>query len=267
MQNKDIKRVSTRAFSDVPMSATAISLVKSILLKSNPGIFGHVYNIRLIQDDFIKKNRIKRLGTYGVVSGKPAYMFSVSSKKKYALIDYAYCLENLILELTDSGIDSIWLGGSSKKRKFKKLFNLKENDTIPAIVAIGNGKISLAPQEQKESSNKRMPFGELFFDEVLGRPLSFENAGEFGDVLEAVRIGPSYKNLQPWTVIQEKGEHLKYHFYIKSQKFMEQKYTDIGIALSHFDYMRKAKKLKGHYKTIDGLDIPDYEYVATFIAV
>ena len=112
-----------------------------------------------------------------------------------------------------------------------------------------------------------MPFGELFFDEAVDRPLTFENAGEFAGVLEAVRIGPSYKNLQSWTVIQEKGDHLMYHFHIRSQKFMEQKYTDIGIALSHFDYMRKANKLKGHYKTIDGLDIPDYEYVATFTVV
>jgi len=235
------------------------------LLKSNPGIFGHVYNIRLIQDDFIKKNRVKRLGTYGAVTGKPAYMFSVSSKKKYALIDYAYCLENLVLELTDSGIDSIWLGGSSKKRKLKKLFHLKENDTIPAIIAIGNGKLSAKASDKTELRSKRMSFGEVFFDEVLGRPLTFEKAGEFAEVLEAVRVGPSYKNLQPWTVIQDTSTNITlYHFYIKNQKGLEQKYTDIGIALSHFDYMRKAKKIKGHFDILGGLEMPDYEYVATF---
>jgi hypothetical protein len=287
MQNKNIERTSTRAFSDVPISATAISLIKSILLKSNPGIFGHVYTIRLIQDDFVKKNHIKKISAYGTITGKPAYIFSVSSHKKYALIDYAYCLENLVIELTDSGIDSIWLGGMYKKRKLKKLFRLKDHDMIPAVIAIGNGKISTKTVSSSVQSSHRLSFGEVFFDQTIGKPLTMDHAGEFADVLEAVRIGPSFKNLQPWTIVQDTDNPTetssptssntkmvtgvkistssrRYHFYIKNHKISDQKHMDIGIALSHFDYMRKAKKLKGHFEILDGLDVPDYEYVATF---
>lgn len=264
MQNKIKARVSTRAFSDMAPSDTALDTIRKVMLKPNPGLFGHNFNIRIIHHEFMVKNKVKRIGSYGIITGKPAFIFSVSSHKKYSLVDYGYCLENLVLELTGKGLDTVWLGGTFSRRQLKRLFHIKKQGNLPAVVAVGHRKSkSNMIQKMMNHNHQRHAFESIFFDRSLNTPLKPEDAGEFYEALEAVRLAPSDNNSQPWYVVKDRN---KYHFYLHCKKTTDMKYLDIGIALSHFDSVRKDKGIEGVFEVLDNYRIPECEYVATFIA-
>lgn len=112
--------------------------------------------------------------------------------------------------------------------------------------------------------DERLPASEIFFDKEFGTPF-VDEAGEYADVIEAVRWAPSAVNIQPWRIVKDEN---RFHFYEKHQggytpgdRWDVQK-VDVGIAICHF-----MSAAGGTFEIADpGIDIPDdTEYIATVV--
>lgn len=110
------------------------------------------------------------------------------------------------------------------------------------------------------SSNKRKDFNSLFFKDNFNTPMSFEEAKEYGEVLENVRLAPSAVNKQPWKIIKENNN---LHIYNDSKIDMNK--IDIGIALSHLELTAKEKGLDGKFEVLNNKEDDKFHYVISFV--
>jgi hypothetical protein len=100
-------------------------------------------------------------------------------------------------------------------------------------------------------SDRRKTWAELFFDGKPGNPLGQEHAGPFAEALEAVRIGPSASNRQPWRVVREGAIC---HFFLQRTSGYDKmtgeiklQEVDMGIALCHFEEAAKEAGVPGNW--------------------
>jgi hypothetical protein len=123
----------------------------------------------------------------------------------------------------------------------------------------------------------RYAWSELFFDQAFGRPLSQNDADAYAVPLEAVRMGPSASNKQPWRVVKD-GD--VYHFYIQRSKGYgpnslafkmlnvdDMQRLDAGIAMCHFELTARELGLAGAWRIDEpAIEKPDgmTEYITSW---
>ncbi|MNI66321.1 hypothetical protein D3C73_1218790 [compost metagenome] len=186
-----------------------------------------------------------------------------------------YEFEKLILYITSLGLGTCWLGGTFNKKEFAKIMDIKENEIFPIISPIGyefdKRRITEIIMRSVAKSDKRKSWNEIFFNNDFSTTLLEENAGEYKEVLEMVRLAPSAGNKQPWRVVKKDNE---YHFFktksMKDSKYMsfDMQRIDIGIALCHFQLSANENNLNGEFKEVDHRikDMPEtLEYVVSWI--
>lgn len=220
------------------------------------------------------EREIKRLGTYGVIKGAKYFILGVVEEKQRAMEDLGYTLEKIIIKATSLGLGTCWLAGTFKRSAFAEKMEMTENELLPAITPLGYAaeKRSTLDRMMRRSaaSKKRKPWSELFFKDASKTPLEEKEAGNFKQVLEAVRIGPSASNRQPWRIIREsEGSH---HLYLEENKIYNRmlgkiriQNIDMGIAMSHFELAARELKLSGSWKV--DLEDPfhsDMQYIASW---
>lgn len=260
-----IKRISTRNYLDTALEQKSQDVVNEIIHKEYPSIFGHTFDFKFVDQKFMKKNKVKHVGTYGVISGNPSFIFAGITDGYKSIVDYGYILELMVLELTGNALQTCWLGGTFSRKTLYKLYKLSSEVSIPAIVAVGkkSSKKSFVQNLMGSNYHNRKDFSTIFYDKEVGAPLKEEIAGAFLEPLEGLRLAPSDMNGQPWRVIKE--DH-RLHFYCGVNKMTQMKYVDMGIGLSHFDYMRKKKGIEGSWDILDISPIKNLKYIISFVA-
>lgn len=236
------KRISTRTYEQKQLTYNDIGTIKSVLstyTKKN-GPFAHSFDFALTLNDAKDTNGTK-VGTYGLLKNVPAFIGGVCDNSLESIIDFGYIFEHIILELTAQGFGTCWLGGTFKRKNYRKA--LEDNQIIPAISPVGYraSKRSIIDRMMRSTaqSDNRLSYNELFLDDNL-KPLNLEFDKNIMDCLNMVRKGPSASNKQPWRMIVDVDENT-YHLYIartphyaKPLKYDIQA-LDIGIALAHFE--------------------------------
>lgn len=195
------------------------------------------------------------IGTYGIIKNPPAYIIGAVAAGDHAVLDYGYALEGIILAATAAGLGTCWLGGTFDRTATKDILVLKDGEIIPAITPIGlpAEKRSLTERTMRffASSDSRKPWNQLFFDGHPGRPLDKVNSGLWAPVLEAVRMGPSASNKQPWRVLRESPSRFSLLFAedkaYNSALGIPIQELDLGIAMKHFELAAKACGLPGKW--------------------
>ncbi len=260
-----LKRISTRNFSEEGLDKDKLEIVTKVINKENKGIFGNCFEFNLVDQKFMKKNKVKRIGTYGVITGNPSYIFATTDNSVKQIMDYGFVLENIVLDLTDSNIQSCWLGGTFSRKNLYKMFKLAQEDKIPAVIAIGNRgeKKSFVQNLMGSNYHSRKPFGELFFNNEPFKKLSQEQAEAFYEPLEAMRMAPSSMNDQPWRAIKEKDV---IHFYCEMNNESKSKYVDMGIGLSHFQRLCAKNNIHGRWDVFDNANINNMKYIISYTA-
>lgn len=256
------KRISVRTYDSKGLSEKdKEKLVNEISQMTNP--FGENVRIHLIEKDTVSNG--EKLGTYGVIKGAKTFLGVSVDKSEYGLIAAGYQFENLILCATDMGLATVWLAATFSREQFAAAMDIKENELFPAISPIGYaaGKKSVTESIMRKTmkSDKRKPWEEIFFQESFEKPLSKEEAKEYINPLEMLRLAPSATNAQPWRVVKDQGS---YHFFeshkssTKEEEIMIKK-VDLGIALSHFHQTVLENGLTGNFeKQLDlKIDVPD----------
>lgn len=260
-----VKRISTRNYLETALEPKSQATVKEIIHKEYPSIFGHTFDFQFVDQKFMKKNKVKRVGTYGVISGNPSYIFAGITDGYKSIIDYGYILELMVLELTGNDLQTCWLGGTFSRKTLYKLYKLSSEVSIPAIVAVGkkSTRKSFVQNLMGNNYHNRKDFETIFYDGEVGAPLKEEMAGAFLEPLEGLRLAPSDMNGQPWRVIKEVN---RLHFYCATNQMAQMKYVDMGIGLSHFDYIRKKKGIEGSFHILELSQIKSMKYIISFIA-
>ncbi|WP_294351173.1 nitroreductase family protein [uncultured Clostridium sp.] len=250
MNNKLIKEVisdrhSVRSYNDNQLSKDIIDKIENYITNlTNP--FDRKVKIKLIRKHTGSESI--KLGTYGVIKGAEYFLVAACKKDELSLIALGYELEKLILYCTSLGLGTVWLGGTFKKSDFAKVIDLEDDEIMPIVSPVGyeGGKKSLFAIIAGKNTNKRKAFSEVFFKDDFSTPLTKDDAKEFFEPLEMIRLAPSSVNKQPWRVIKENNE---IHFYFANSK--NSTIIDMGIALCHFHLTAMENNLEGEFVVND----------------
>lgn len=221
--------------------------------------FKNKVKIRLVRAGY--SNESKKLGTYGVIKGANYFLVAVCEGKDFDFTALGYELEKVILYCTSLGLGTCWIGGTFNKGNFAKAVNLNEKEILPIISPLGYeaDKKSFIASIFSKSTGKRKDFEELFFNGNFNTPLTKEEAGDYKEVLEMVRLAPSAVNKQPWRILRENNN---YHFYIDGKGEFPK--IDMGIALSHFHLMCDQLGIVGAFENNKPEIESKYEYLISW---
>lgn len=268
------KRISVRKYSDDPVEPEKRAELEEYSRKNTKGPFGAQVRFQLLDFDPLGREEMRRLGTYGVIKGAQLYLLGAVREGNGAFEDLGYCMEKIILKATAMGLGTCWLGGTFKRAAFAATMNLAEDEMLPVITPLGyaadDSSLSDRMMRFGAASNKRKPWSELFFSADGSTPLEEKDAADYREVLEAVRMGPSASNRQPWRLIREDSD--RYHLFLKENKIynrimgkIRMQNIDMGIAMSHFEMVAGELKLPGRWEreeqppSVSGL-----KYIATW---
>ena len=273
------KRVSVRTYIDKPLERKEKEVITNLLKSNVTGPFGHQSRFELIDFSELDREEIKKLGTYGFIKGANAFIAGATMLQDKALEDFGYCLENIILKITNLGLGTCWMVGTFHRANFAGKMDIKEGEALIGISPVGyiQAKPSYIDQVVilAAGSRKRKPWDELFFCGNIKTPLSRKDANQYAIALEAVRLAPSGANIQPWRIIKEASHHI-YHFYFQGTKGFDGiskdfkmayiKNIDIGIAMCHFELSLAEIGIKGKWEIKSrGVSHKNMTYVASWM--
>lgn len=206
----------------------------------------------------IKANVIERGHLIHFLMGKkcnikaPHYIVVTSNKGEDYLQNIGFAMEKVVLHLTTLGLGTSWLECDIKKEDIIDIERVEkyELDYGSAI----DKKNEEPEEEQEENTNHNddeqpcilIAFGypekqEVLFKSIDGRKdrkplkkISKKMDRKWIKVLNAVRVSPSVKNMQPWMFYSSKTAINLYEE--KPKKNLEDmNKVSMGIALRHFD--------------------------------
>lgn len=272
-----MQRRSVRSYSGQALSSDHISLLERVLADeadhcpfgnrprfrlTGPGLDGKTLASTVSANDGSAAEGVTRpdpdavrIGTYGVIKKPPAFIIGAVMAGPDAVMDYGYALEGIILAATAAGLGTCWLGGTFDRTSAKHLLGMQDGEIIPAITPVGlpAEKRSLTERTMRfmARSDSRKPWETLFFDGQPGKPLDKDAAGVWAPVLEALRMGPSASNKQPWRVLRESPSRFSLLFaedkaYNSALSIPIQE-LDLGIAMKHFQLAAAACGLSGRW--------------------
>ncbi|OPL10067.1 MAG: hypothetical protein AVO34_12325 [Firmicutes bacterium ML8_F2] len=268
------KRISVRSYSSRPVEDKLRLELETYMEGMGSGPFGTSPRFKLLDLEPLDKKELQSLGTYGFIRGARLYLLSAVKKKPGAMEDLGFCLEQIILKATSLGLGTCWLGGTFKRAAFARQMDLQAGELLPAITPVGYPADKLNHTDQLVrraiKAKKRKPWSELFFCPDGKTPLSEKEAGPYRDPLEAVRLGPSATNRQPWRIIKDKSGH--YHLYLQENKLYKRllgkiriQNIDMGIAMCHFALVAEEQNLPGRWAIEpEALAFPGRQYIATW---
>ncbi len=272
MREAILRRISTRTYKNKPLSTDEIRKIQKILQDTNrKGPFQTTCELTFNVSDSNDING-KKIGTYGLIKNIQGFIGGVATKSRESLIDFGYVFEHVILELTTYHFSTCWLGGTFKRKDYRK--KLHENTIIPAICPVGHRaeKRSFIDRSLRSSiqSQTRLQFHELFKNYKDESKLAINLLDPVIDSLFLVRKGPSASNKQPWRGFYD-IENKMVHFYLKRTPNYARmlnydiQLLDIGIALKHFEVGLDHHKVIFERELIKSpKNIDSMEYIITY---
>ena len=268
-------RVSTRAYDGRALEAELKSEIRTCLEANQRGPFGGSLRLELLDFDELEREELRSLGTYGFITGARLYIVSAIADTREARAELGYCLERVVLEATNLGLGTCWMGGTFRRSNFSRRIGVSPDEIVPVVSPIGYARPKRSLRERAirrlASADQRKPWGDLFFSGDLQAPLVREQAGSFAVPLESVRRAPSASNRQPWRVSLAAGcENL--HFFLSRTPGYEKMFgginlqdIDMGIAMCHFELSARELGLPGSWeRRPPGLECGSAEYIASW---
>jgi nitroreductase len=272
------RRYSCRSYQEQPIAAGHKEALEAFMATLTSGPLGSAVRFRLIAAEPDDASALRRLGTYGFIKGATGYIVGAVKAGPGDLEDYGYLLEEVILQATRLGLGTCWLGGTFTRGAFTSRFGgVSPDETIPAVVATGYPADDGTERiRRREHGDRRLPPDELFFSGEWAEPLGARADG-YAAALEAVRMGPSATNRQPWRIVRRGPD---WHFYLARTKgygkgspwfrllrIADLQRVDLGIAMCHFELVAREAGVTGAWHVADpGIALPasTIEYAATW---
>jgi nitroreductase len=262
-------RSSVRSFDGKPLDPAEVLALEMAFDECVPGPFGGRARFVLVSASATGfgesadggHSRTGKIGTYGLVTKVPAFLVGAIKKAPRALEDFGYAMEGLVLRASDLGLESCWIGGAFARNATAKAIELCDDEFMPAIIAVGRPAQKPTVVEfltrVAARAGTRKPSESLFFEEGFVSPLVI---GEpWSDALEALRIGPSASNKQPWRIVKSGSEaNPAFHLYLEEDKIYNSilgevhlQNVDMGIAMRHLESAAHALDLPGAWTRLE----------------
>lgn len=239
------------------------------------GPFGTTVRFELLDLGSVSPRELRSLGTYGMIRGASLFILGAVRDIPGAQVDLGYCLEKVILEATDMGLGSCWMGGTFRRSSFARWMRLADDELLPVITPLGYPAENKTVQDRLvhtgSRSRRRKPWHELFFAGGDKRPLTEDEAGCYRNALEAVRLGPSALNCQPWRIVRDREG--RYRLYLKEERLYNRalgrirlQHLDMGIAMSHFELVAREQGISGGWDpSAPALHLTGLEHIALWV--
>lgn len=256
-------RKSVRTFLDTPLRSDTNDYINNYLemLREEFGPFNHKINLSVVD---IKPG--KKVGTYGIIKNPQQYIAGTVVNTNEGLLDFGYLFEKMILDFNLKHIGTCWMAGTFKRKDFEEV-TFENGAIMPAVTPIGyfeNRRFFENLMRKAVKSDMRLPYESMFFKDDFKTPMTEEK------VLEAVRLGPSASNKQPWRIlIKDDTYHLYLEENVKYNNTLSFKvqYIDIGIAMYHLEAALKENEVEKTWVVGDpNISVPNenYKYIVSF---
>lgn len=231
-------RRSVRTFDGSPPGRDERARIERLLAGPHPVPFGNRVRFALLD----AAAGAARLGTYGVIRGARAFIAGAVTDGPGALEDLGFALERTVLELTLLGLGTCWLAGTFRRAGFAGRMALQPGEILPAVTPVGHAaaRPSLidAAFRVGAGSARRRDWATLF-------TVDREEAGAWAPCLEAVRLGPSATNGQPWRIAGEPVGPVFHLGILAPAGGRSPRRLDAGIAMCHFALVAAERGLPG----------------------
>ncbi len=248
-------RTSVRAYAPTTLDDATRAALNRLMQQCSRGPLGNPVRYALLDLDEEDRREARQFGTYGFIRGARVYILCAIEDRPGAREDLGHCMERVILGATGLGLGTCWMGGTFKRGRFARRMGLSEGEFLPVISPVGHPRKKRTLVERAirvgAGSDRRKPFEQLFFIGEAMRPAAPADAGDLGPCLEAVRLGPSASNKQPWRVVLEDDARAA-HFFLRRTRGYERMFgginlqnIDIGIAMCHHELAAQELGLAG----------------------
>ncbi|MDD5223624.1 MAG: nitroreductase family protein [bacterium] len=222
-------------------------------------------------DGEIMRRYLETMG--GKVFNAPMYFVLAARERPHFLIEAGYRGEQVILKATSLGLGTCWIGAFFAEKKIRALLKLEPSWRMVAVSPLGYESTGVVDSavggliRRAAGFYKRKPIPEIFFAEKYGHPPSIPGKySGWEKIFQAVRVAPSWANLQPWRfVVREDAVYavlvppLAEKRGLKPAQIksgMDYSLVDMGIAMSHFYIACRAEERRGSW-ALFGNDQPE----------
>lgn len=255
------QRRSVRSFSDRPISPALLQELRDYM--------NGIENPYGIPVRFVLLNAKEHGLSAPVISGGDWYIAAAVPAVPHAEEAFGYSFETLVLFAQSHGLGTTWIGGTMNRGSFERAMGLGDGEQMLCVTPVGYPAEKPALREvmmrKGVKADTRLDFGEVFLDGSFRKSLTIERAGRLANALEAVRLGPSAVNKQPWRVVVTEDA---VHFYAKTAKAMgAMQKIDMGIALCHFALTAADCGMETELRIADpGISAGgDVRYIASYV--
>ena len=274
------QRYSCRSYAQTQLSADDLDILRAAAQKNLIGPFSNQVHTEIVSTSQENTAELKKLGTYGFIKNPVGFIIIAAQDTQDAMVDVGYLIEILILKATDLGIGTCWLGGTFTKSRFARSIDLAAGEIIPAVISIGYPLNHQALMDRISriyaGSDRRLPWHELFFSGSFDHLLTPNEADQYQEPLEMVRLAPSASNKQPWRIVHLEDQ---FNFYLQRTKnypaplankilsLADLQSVDLGIAMAHFELSTLEAGLPGKWVRNDPdfpIDKPGLEYIISW---
>ena len=229
------KRTSRRTYEGNNISEDKIDGLKKLINEINNEAS---LNLQFIEEG--KKVFDNFKSTYGLIKGAKSFIALVgNSNIENVENKIGYYGEFIVLEATNLGLGTCWLGGTYDKEAANSIISLNENENMYCIIAIGNVQENKSFKEKlvKGIFKNRKSFDKIFITEEK------DLKGWVKSGMDAVIKAPSAINKQPWlfNLIDNKISVT----YEKENTGYEK--IDVGISMAHFELGTKNEGINGKW--------------------
>ena len=253
------RRKSVRSFNGKPLSPEMADKLHEAI-KDSDSPFGGNVTIRLKYFDL--KAGYKP-GTYGMIKGATNFFLLGYGSDEESALAAGFRFEQVVLKACEMELGTCWIAGTFKGQDFDRDETWPEGENLRGVCPVGipeKPRLFEKLGRMAMGSDRRKPFGELFYADDFKQPLSPD--GHFGESLEMMRLAPSSTNSQPWRALVKCDT---VHFYYKPKSHLST--LDCGIGLSHFYLTEKYLGRKGEfYRQPDSLPVPpeNWKYLYSY---
>ncbi len=245
------ERFSCRTFDGKGVEKEKLEIIREAINSSNRKFKN--FRAGIVNKDKLKAKKFFTTGTYGMFKGDRYYVVGILKlEEKFDWVKYGFFMENIIIYLTELGLNTCWIGGVFDRKGFGGEIGLKRGEIVPAIIPFGycGKRRTLRDKIVRWSArgDKRKPFEKLFF--IKEKPI-LSSEESIKKILENVRIAPSASNKQPWRIFIYEN---RAEFFLKRDKlysklipFADLQMIDMGIAAYHFHKSAFEFNLKGKW--------------------
>jgi len=237
-------RYSCRTFDGVPLGHVERGRVEALLAGPHAVPFGSTVRFALLDASAGAgtARATLRPGTYGVIRGAPTFVAGAVSDGPGALEDFGFSLESIVLALSAMELGTCWLAATFQRGSFADRIALAEGEILPAVTPVGRPARRRSPIDVAfrigAGSARRRTWEDLF-------RVARVDAGAWAPCLEAVRLGPSASNVQPWRIAKEPGRPVSHLDITAAADRRPVHRLDAGIAMCHFALVAAELGLPG----------------------